>query len=215
MRPSRRTVTVTPEVLLVGDLPEPDEPMTTKNGELPPIGGSPTSRLTAIPSNLSVQRQAAKVRRSLEDIPVDTKELNAVSIIAAYTLIGLSDSDIGIATGLSPEQITRIKDSEGYSYVYEAAVEAAIDSDAEGVRHIISTHSRNAVEEIARLSTGSEMDSVRLRASQDLLDRAGHRPVDVVAHQHTLEGELTIRHVKARNDGDLSIDLDVEDVEHD
>ena len=36
----------------------------------------------------------------------------------------------------------------------------------------------------------------KLNAAKDLLDRAGHRAVDVVEHRHSMEGQLTIKVIK-------------------
>jgi hypothetical protein len=47
---------------------------------------------------------------------------------------------------------------------------------------------------------GSKSESTRGSAAKDILDRAGHRPVDVIDHRHTLEGSLVIQYVEPTKD---------------
>lgn len=199
-----------------GTLPDPDTPLETEDGTLPPIG-VPSSRFQAqnhaVPSNLEAQRQVARVHRTLKDIPVDPKQLNAVSLVAAYTLIGLSDNDIALATNLTEKQIGLIKVTEGFTYVYDAAIQAIINTEADDIRSIVSAHARTSVQTIANLRDSSEFDQVRLSAAKDLLDRAGHRPADVIEHRHSLDGELRINVIESAPISDTVIDLEPIDEE--
>jgi len=198
-------------------LPDPNEPLQTEDGTLPPLSSVSSNRFgrnyEEIPSNIQTQRQVARVQRTIKEIPIDPQQLNAVSLICAYTLIGLSDSDMAVATGLTEKQIGILKMSEGFSYVYDAAIESIISTDADDIRQMVVGHARESVRTIANLRDGSEFDQVRLAASKDLLDRAGHRPADVIEHRHSLDGDLRINIIENTSIGDTIIDLEPVDEE--
>ena len=40
----------------------------------------------------------------------------------------------------------------------------------------------------------------RMAAAKDVLDRAGHRPADVIEHKHSLEGGLTIEYIDHKDE---------------
>jgi hypothetical protein len=40
----------------------------------------------------------------------------------------------------------------------------------------------------------------RLGVAKDVLDRAGHRPADIIEHRHKMEGGLTIEYVEKKDD---------------
>jgi len=52
----------------------------------------------------------------------------------------------------------------------------------------------------------SESDAKNaLKAAQDILDRAGHRPADIVMHQHKVEGGLKIEYISRKIDTVLPV----------
>ena len=59
--------------------------------------------------------------------------------------------------------------------------------------------SRNAATTVVGL-LNSDNETTQLSAAKDILDRAGHRPVDVIEHRHKMEGGLTIEYVEKKDD---------------
>ena len=152
-------------------------------------------RLIPVPSNTQAQRMVTKANRRLADLPALPAQLNVVSVILTYSLWGLRDEEIAIATGLTVDQIHNIREHEAYSRMESDLVQSVIERDSDTVRDMLQRHATRAAERVIELSD-SEDDAVALRASQDVLDRAGHRPADVVEHRHTMEGGLRIEYVK-------------------
>jgi DNA-binding helix-hairpin-helix protein with protein kinase domain len=196
-------------------LVDPDAPLERNGSVLSPKGGTlpSASEFVEIKSNSEVQRRASETFRKLADIPTERENLNAVSIVLAYTLMGISEQEISDVTGLSVEQIGNIKMLDAYTYSENAVIDRLIKEDTDDVRKMIAQHSRNAVNRIAHLSQHSEFDAVQLKASQDILDRAGHRPVDIVEHRHKMDDDLRIQVIEERKVEGPQIDLQVVEIE--
>lgn len=181
---------------------DPSTPLKLADGSLVyPDGrvvkpGRQVSRLVEVPTHSDAQKLVVGTRRKLSDLPVPPQQLNMLSVVTTYKLIGLSDEEITIATGLSKEQVGRIIVSDAYISFRDTVLRSIEESDVASVRSIISRHATNAINTIAYLVT-SDDDTVALHASKDILDRAGHRPVDVVEHRHRMEGGLRIEYVDA------------------
>jgi hypothetical protein len=76
-----------------------------------------------------------------------------------------------------------------------AIVRGVLDAEASSVRDLFQQHSRAAtMVMVESLRQGSRAD--RLSAARDLLDRAGHRPADVIEHRHRVDGGLVIEVVR-------------------
>lgn len=196
-------------------LVDPDTPLEQNGSVLSPQESAlpSASQFIEIKSNKEVQRRASETFRRLADIPTDRKNLNAVSVVLGYSLIGISEQEIADITGLSVEQIGNIKMLDAYTYAENAVVEKMLKEETDDIRTMIGQHARNSVRQIAHLSQYSDFDAVKLKASQDLLDRAGHRPVDVVEHRHKLDDDLRIQVIEERNVSGPQIDLQVQEIE--
>ena len=74
-------------------------------------------------------------------------------------------------------------------------------SDASDVRGMFVQHSKDAASVMfnAMIDQANGVNT-RMAAAKDVLDRAGHRPVDVVEHKHSLEGGLTIEYIDNKNE---------------
>lgn len=133
--------------------------------------------------------------RRLGDLPDIPKVVNAVNVVVCYTLFGLPDGDICSATKLSPEQLAKLRATDAYEHMKGTIVRGVLDSEASSVRDLFQQHSRAAtMVMVESLRQGSRAD--RLSAARDLLDRAGHRPADVVEHRHRVDGGLVIEVVR-------------------
>lgn len=181
------------------DLPDPGEPMVLHDGsQLMPDGrvikpGKATSvSFTPVPVRHEAQQIVARTRRRLADLPAVPKATNAVAVVLTYTLLGLNDEDIAIAMSLTIPQVANIRATEAYREVQRSVVTAIQEHDTDDIRSVIAQKSRTAVEKIGALMENAEDEAVQFRAAQDMLDRAGHRPADVVEHRHAVMGGLVI-----------------------
>ena len=192
-------------------LPVGTEPLELADGTLiDPIDGSvvPTQEeeFVEVPNYQEVQRDYTARRRRISDLPLPPKEMNAISVIISYTLFGLADKDIATVLSIPTEQVERIKLSDHYKELMDTFVENIAVQDADHVRSLFSQQSIIAAQKITNL-LNSNSPHVAMSAAKDVLDRAGHRPVDVINHKHTMEGGLTIRHIRKSEVEPLTIDV--------
>ena len=180
---------------------DPNEPLRLVDGSLVYPGGrvvlpgSPAPDFVAIPTHREAQRIITATRRKLGDLPEVPKTMNAIGAILSYSLFGLDDEEIAIATGLSVDQIGRIKVSDPYSQMHETVVRTVLDSETDVVRDLLSKNAKRAAAVMVdALDAGNRSD--RMAAARDVLDRSGHRPADVVEHRHRVDGGLVIEYVK-------------------
>jgi hypothetical protein len=196
-------------------LPRRDTPLRLADGRIVQPNGvveDPTAarpQFVEVPTHAEAQRIVVATRRKLSELPEVPRTMNAVGVVLSYTLFGLDDEEISIATGLSVEQIGRIKLDDPYTQMHTAIVRTILDSETEVVRDLFTKNARNAARVVvAAMEEGTRAD--RMAAAKDILDRSGHRPSDVVEHRHRMDGGLVIEIVK-RNDTVLpQIDMERE-----
>lgn len=155
-------------------------------------------QMVEVPSNTDAQRIVTATRRRLSDLPSVPRTMNAVSVVLCYTLFGLGDDEIAIATGMTVEQVGRIKMLEAYGSMQQTITDQIAQSDGSSVRNLLANHARTAAAKLVNLVENGD-DSIALAAAKDVLDRGGHRPADVVEHRHKMEGGLTIE-VRRKDD---------------
>lgn len=177
----------------MNDLPDVNEAIILADGtRINPLTGQRVRPVAvALPRPTEAQQIVNRARRKLADLPTTPKAANALMVVLGYTHVGLNDDDIAIATGLSVEQITTMRALPAYKELERNTIAAIIQRDSDEVRTFISQHAREAAQSLVA-ATHSDDQAVALRASMDVLDRAGHRPADVVEHRVRMEGALTI-----------------------
>jgi len=195
----------------MSDLPNGAEPLRLADGRIimpsgrlmrpPPTAATPTAPPDPKPE---------PVRRSIDDLPDVPRVVNAACVVVALTLFGLDDDAIAQCTGADVERIGRIRTSDAYECMHEAVVRSVLEGEGRSVRDLFSVHARHAVDAMVEaLHEGRRAD--RITAARDILDRAGHRPADVVEHRHRMEGGLIIEVIKRDTDTDApAIDMAIE-----
>lgn len=179
-------------------LPMSDEPLLLADGtKIDPTTGKVirenTSKYIPVPSNSEAQRIVARTRRTIAELPVPPKQMSAVALVAFYTLYGLNDTDICIAVDnrLTVDQIKNIREQEAYTEFLTTAKANLLHTDTVTVREMFEEKAVSAAQKIADL-VDSDAEVLAFKAAQDVLDRAGHRPADIVEHRHKMEGALQI-----------------------
>jgi hypothetical protein len=133
--------------------------------------------------------------RKISDLPDVPRVMNAINVVIAYSLFGMPDSEICAATSITQEQLEKLRGGDAYDSMRGSIVRSVLDAEAQSVRDLFQQQARVAGSVlIDSMHHGSRSD--RLAAARDLLDRAGHRPADVVEHRHRVEGGLIIEVVR-------------------
>ncbi len=139
----------------------------------------------------------AKTKRSISELPLPPQKMNAVSLVLFYTMFGLADADIAITVGISRDQVKNIKALPEYLSASQDIQASVLAHETNEVRDIFQKHARGAAQKIVEIASNADEDSVLgFKAAQDVLDRAGHRPADVVLHKHGLDDSLKIVYIQ-------------------
>lgn len=179
-------------------LPEPGAPLRLLDGtEINPATGRIVGAETyvKVPNTRELRENYALIQRRLIDLPLPPQKMNGVSIILTYKMIGLSDQEIALATGISEAQVGQIVISDAFAELRQMVLENIHASDADTIRMAMKDNAVMGVQRLGML-INSDDETVALSASKDALDRDGYRPADVVEHRHRMEGGLTIEVIR-------------------
>lgn len=163
-------------------------------------------------NSAQLQYEDAKIRRKLTDLP-EVSNMNVLSQIMCYDLFGLSIQDIATITKLTEQNVRTVLMSYDYGEFKKKMLASITETDKDNVRDFIAANSRKAAEKVLEIMECGN-PKYALPAAQDVLDRAGHRPVDVVEHRSKMDNELRILFVsKNENDKKELEAINVQDAE--
>ncbi len=197
-------------------LPIGTEPLVLADGtKINPLDGKilKDNILVEVPNTREIQRDIVAARKRIADLPLPPEQMNTLSLVMAYSVFGLSDKDIGNVLSLSQDQIHNIKMNNAYNELQQNLVQSIIHSDTTEVRDLFVLNSKTSAQLFVDTVNDSEMGiGTRLSAANNILDRAGHRPADIVEHRHKVEGGLRIEYVKKEEQDIPTIDVTPEGV---
>lgn len=156
----------------------------------------PTNKIitTKIKTNQQLQEEDARIRRKIDELPIQNGKMNTISVVLSYYLFGLSVNDISIITKLSTEQIQNIIMLPAFNEMLDKVTQSIIENDTDNVREFIAKQTKKAADKIVQIMETAPA-KYSLAAAQDILDRGGHRPIDVIEHRNKMDGELRIVHI--------------------
>lgn len=151
-----------------------------------------------VPTAREAQQIVISTRRKVSELPAPPKTMNTINVIISYTLFGLDDEEISIATGLTVDQIVNIKMQSAYEDMYNQMVNTIIEQDVKDVRQLFQKKSKSAAEVMINVIEDEDADmSIKMAAAKDILDRAGHRPADItIEHRQRMSADLKIEIIK-------------------
>lgn len=163
-----------------------------------------------VPTNREATQLVVAARRKLSDLPDVPRTMNTISVVLSYVLFGLSAEEIALATGLTEQQVGGIRMSDAFTQMHDTVVGSIIASETNDVRGLFVKHSRLAVDTMTRVLHTSKSEVNKIVVARDILDRAGHRPADIVEHRHKMDGGLTIEIITRETNAMPTIELEVE-----
>lgn len=159
-------------------LARPGDPLVTHDGRV-----IKPDRLEAAPRDTATELRAKPPdqfrptrRISAKELPAPVNVMNGIGVIFMYTMLGLSDREISDALKLDMSQILELRKHTAYTQLFESILYEFVNAESDLIQSRIAAYSHNALSQVADLSDNSEEDAIRLRASMDILDRAGHSP---------------------------------------
>ena len=159
---------------------------------------------TTSPSFSSAPTANEMITTRLSDLPASPRQMNGVAALIVYRLLGMPESDIAEALGTDIEKIKAIADSSLFTDLYSKVSNQVMDLNSESIRVRFAAMSRDALNKVYEIMSDSD-DKNALKAAQDILDRAGHRPADIIMHRHQVEGGLKIEYISRKIDAQLPV----------
>jgi hypothetical protein len=154
-------------------LAENQSPLILPDGsEVYPAEAAPTEQnFIEVPTATDAVRQVMSTRRSIADMPAPPKQMNAISVVVAYKMFGLSDPDIALSTGMNLEQVERMQMLDAFDEMWSAAIANVIQADTDDIEQLIHQSARNAVNRITHVNSNAVDPFAIIASSKDLLDR--------------------------------------------
>lgn len=113
-------------------------------------------------------------RRNMNDMPsVDPNRQMALNVILVYSLLGLTDNEIAHLTKIPLNEIENLKFGSDYQITFEMLFKELISANSNSIKAKLAGYATEAVDQIIQLAQDADKDIVRLKANQDILDRAG------------------------------------------
>lgn len=157
------------------DFAQPGDPLVDSRGDVL-TEDTPESFEAALPALVTTAPEAssftASERRVLSDLPAEAKLMHAVAAVMTYTILGISDSEIEFATGLTRSEIEQLKSSFAYSETFDMVLSELISTNAQFLQSRVAAYSNKALDQIAMTAFTSRKEELRFAGSKDLLDRA-------------------------------------------
>jgi hypothetical protein len=135
----------------------------------------------------------AKRRRNMNELPGQTNIMNAVGAVMLYTFFGVGDREIATALKCTAQEIEEIRAHTAYSEYLDLIGSEIISAESENVTHRIAAYAHGALDTIAHVSRNGKVETNRLRASIDIMDRGGFNPKMVAEKQISLKNVLRIQ----------------------
>lgn len=185
-------------------LPRPGDPYVTKDGEviqpdsLRDIGVEDPRPLDVKPKDFKAQR-----RQDMENLVGDAHVMNACAAVLGYTFLGISDREIQLALKIRADQLDKIREHEGYSQLFQAAMDELINVNSNSIQARIAGMTHSALTEVFTLAKGAKKEETKLSANKDILDRAGTRVADQAARDQGKPVGLRVTVVK----GDTTVEV--------
>jgi hypothetical protein len=137
------------------------------------------------------------VRRGLIDLPADTKAVTTAGVVWLYFILGINDAEIADATGLKLSQVDMIKGLQLFGQL-DILIKSNIQSiNADDVQKRIDALAAASLDKLEDMMGDEDTrPATKARIAMNMLDRGGYSPTQVMEHRHSLEGGLTIRHIR-------------------
>ncbi len=150
-------------------------------------------------------------KRATRDLPAAPNVMKGVALVFTLTILGVSDREISDMLDITVSQVRQIRGHAAYGETFEIVSSEFVNAKSQRLVSRIAAYADDALDTVAEIAqTGKENN--RLKASIDILDRAGVRPKDTAEMGKTQQNELRITIIKQDGSeadvrvGDVTID---------
>lgn len=200
------------------NLPDVGEPLVLADGTvIRPSDGSVdmsgnADDVVEVPRASEAQQLVVRTRKKIADLPEVPAKMNVVGVVFMYATLGMDDSEIAVATGLTEHNVASIKMSDIYTDIAKELQDNILQADADDIRSIVHAGAKEGAKKMLSFASQEQDKWLALSAARDLLDRDGHRAKDVVEHRHKMEGGLVIEVVEKKHTELPVIDIDAKEI---
>lgn len=172
MAPRKKATLAKPGDPLVsrnGVLIDPELPRSAVLDKLPAPVGSPSKNSVGFEPPLF----RASKRKNLNELPAPANVLNGVGAVFMYTCLGVGDREIADTLNITTMQLEELRNHSAYIDCFNIVVDELISANSDALQARIASYATRAVENIMDVAENAEKDETKLRANQDIADRAG------------------------------------------
>jgi hypothetical protein len=175
----------------MADLARPGDPYITPRGEMVVKNEKDLDTITRVENFAPVLRKMTiNNRRSIADLPcTDVGEQTAINAIMIYQLLGLTPIEIGGALKLPVAVIQDIQHGSDYQNTFEEVFNELINTHSHSIKAKVAAFATTAVDNMITLASKAKNENARVKANQDLLDRAGFSSEVMHGGNHSDEGD--------------------------
>jgi len=155
------------------------------------------------PKSMKAYRPLRK--RSVPDLPASPNVMKGVALVFSFTVLGISDRDIAEICNITPNEVRQIRSHAAYGETFEIVATEFVNAKSQRLVSKIAAYADDALETVRDISVNGQKESNQLKASIDILDRAGVRPKDTAEMGKSQQNELRITIVKS-DDTEVAVD---------
>lgn len=121
-----------------------------------------------------IRRMTIHNRRNLNELPsTDLSTQMAINVILGFQLLGLTPNEIAHATKIPLDEVQNLMNGSEYQNTFEDIFRELISVSSNSLRAKIADYANKATDNIIELAETADKEIVKLKANQDILDRAG------------------------------------------
>jgi hypothetical protein len=143
-------------------------------------------------------------KRSVTELPASAKAMKGISLVFTLTVLGLPDRDIADMLAITPSEVRQIRTHPGYGETFEIIASEFVSAKSKRLVSRIAAYADGALDNVYNIAMNGQKENNVLKASIDILDRAGVRPKDM-AERNSQQNELRITIVKGDNDAEVAV----------
>lgn len=192
-------------------LAKPGDPYIDSKGEVieSDSSPSPTTSPVVYARVPKVLEHQPTVARSIRDMPsTNPTTQHGLFVVLGYWLSGLTKNEIAHAIGVELAHVEELMNSSEFQETFSIMFEELISSNSKSMMAKVQHYSHQAMDRVIALSQEADRDMVSLKASQDVLDRAGMVPSQDMGSSAAQQQGLRIVVQKDNND-EVKVDINL------
>lgn len=183
---------------------DPDLPRSAKAYDnLPAAVGEHKSNVHLDPATYRSSK-----RKNIRDLPAPPNVINGVAAAFMYTILGVGDREIADTLKITTMQLEELRTHSAYSECFKTVLDELISANTDAIQARIASYATKAVDNIFHIAEHTEEDSLKLRANQDLADRAGIGAKQLA--ERKVSTQSTLRIMIIDDEKSVSVNLDME-----